>query len=314
MRAAPLYEDVAKAPPGGEAWWVATSDGFEIRVASWPAAPGTPARGTILLFPGRTEYIEKYGHAAGIYTAQGFGVITLDWRGQGLTKRAWEDRRLGHVIDFDEYQRDLAAVLNLADWLELPAPRFLVAHSMGGCIGLRALHSGLAVNAVAFSAPMWGVKMDTWEIPLAWVSALASPLPGIGGILTPRTTLDHQVHVDPFEDNTLTTDREMWDLMIEQFARYPDLTLGGPTLRWLRAALLEMRQLNRMPAPETPTITFLGSNERIVEPGPIKRLMRRWEAGRLVHVDGAEHEIMMERPEVRDRFFDASIALFLDNA
>ncbi|GGD40480.1 alpha/beta hydrolase [Sinisalibacter lacisalsi] len=310
MEAAPLHEDVAAGPPGGEAWWLPTVDGGRIRVAAWPAAAGTPSRGTVLIFPGRTEYVEKYGPAAAIYAAEGYAVLTLDWRGQGLTARAFPDRRLGHVLGFAEYQRDLAAALNLAGWLDLPMPMFLVAHSMGGCIGLRALHEGLDVAAVAFSAPMWGMQMDAWERPLAWLSALAAPLPGIGGRLTPRTTLDHAIHVERFEGNTLTTDREMWDFMRHQLATHPDLTLGGPTLRWLRAALFETRALRRMAPPATPALTFLGTNERIVEVDPIREKMQAWSGARLEIVPDAEHEILMERPEVRNRFFDASLALF----
>jgi len=313
MEAAPLYHDVADGPPGGEAFWVPTSDGVRIRVAVWPAAPGTAPKGTVLLFPGRTEYVEKYGPAARVYTGEGYTILTIDWRGQGLTARAMEDRRLGHVIHFDEYQRDLAAALNLAAWLELPAPRFLVAHSMGGAIGLRALHEGLDVRAAAFSAPMWGVQMEWWEPPLAWLSALAAPFPGFGGRLTPRTDLDNALYVDPFEGNELTTDRTMWDFMRRQLDTYPDLTLGGPTLSWLRAALFEVRELTRKPTPNLPTRTFLGTGERIVDPRPIHKLMAHWTGGGLEMLDRAEHEIMMERADIRDRFFDGSLALFAEN-
>ncbi|SMH54919.1 alpha/beta fold hydrolase [Maritimibacter sp. HL-12] len=313
MKRAPLHEDVAKAPPGGEAWWVATPDGAEVRVGVWPAATGTSVRGTVLIFPGRTEYVEKYGPAAAVYAAEGYAVLTIDWRGQGLTARAFPDRRLGHVLDFADYQKDLAAALNLAGWLDLPEPMFLVAHSMGGCIGLRALHERLDVRAVAFSAPMWGVQMEWWEPPLAWASALAAPLPGLGGRLTPRTSLDHALLVDGFEGNDLTTDPEMWAFMRRQIDAYPDLTLGGPTLRWLRAALFETRVLRRLPPPAVPAYTALGTHERIVLPGPIRRLMSHWPGGRLQMMPGAEHEIMMERPEIRDRFFADSLALFAEH-
>jgi lysophospholipase len=314
MQAAPLYEDVADAPPGGKAWWLSASDGERIRAATWPVPAGIETRGTVLLFPGRTEYVEKYGHAARAYSAQGFAFLTLDWRGQGLTARAMADRRLGHVIAFEEYQRDVAAAVELAIAQDLPKPWFLVGHSMGGCIALRSLHADLDVRAVAFSAPMWGMQMEAWERPLAWMSALAAPFPQVGRRLTPRTDLDHALYVNPFESNNLTTDPVMWDFMRRQLDAYPDLTLGGPTIRWLRAALFETRALARLSPPDIPALTFLGTNERIVEPGAIRRLMQRWPRGRLEMIEGAEHEIMMERPDVRDRFFAESAAHFLAQA
>jgi lysophospholipase len=313
MEAAPLYEDVARAPAGGEAWWLPTSDGARIRTAVWPAASGLPARGTVLLFPGRTEYIEKYGPAAAEYTARGFSLLTIDWRGQGLTAREMEDTRLGHVHSFADYQRDLAAAMNLARWLDLPEPFFLVAHSMGGCIGLRALHEGLEVKAAAFSAPMWGVRMEAWERPLAWASALAAPLPGLGGRLTPRTDLDHLLVAGSFENNDLTHDREMWDFMSLQIERYPDLILGGPTLSWLRAALFETTRLRRMAPPDMPVLTMLGTDEGIVDPRPIRRMMARWKRGKLEMIEGARHEIMMELPQIRSRFIERSAEFFLSH-
>ena len=49
--------------------------------------------------------------------------------------------------------------LRLADWLALPRPWRLLAHSMGGTIGLRALTRGVPVAAAVFSAPMWGIRV-----------------------------------------------------------------------------------------------------------------------------------------------------------
>ncbi len=314
MKAAPLHDDVADAPEGGEARWLTTCDGVRIRAALWwPAAPA-PATGSVFLFPGRTEYVEKYGHVARHYTRAGHAVLVPDWRGQGLSARALPDRRLGHVMTFAEYQHDVAALLEFAQRRSLPEPWYLVAHSMGGCIGLRALVEGLPIRAAAFSAPMWGVQFAPWEIPLAWGSALCAPLIGLGDLRSPRTGIEHLVSSGVFAGNDLTTDRATWDYMKVQIDRYPDLALGGPTLSWLRAALLETAWLARNPAPNLPAVTFLGTHERVVSPRAVRRRMARWPMGRLEIVPAAEHEIMMERADVRQRFFDASTALFAAHA
>lgn len=314
MEAAPLHNDVADAPPGGAAWWVRAADAVRIRVAAWPPAPGAPTRGTLLLFPGRTEYIEKYGRVAQFFSDQGFAVLTLDWRGQGLTERVGRDPRLGHVLSFAEYQHDVAALLDLARDRALPEPFFLLSHSMGGCIALRALQGGLPVRAAVFSAPMWGIRLEPWERPLAWTSALLGPLLGLGHKLTPRTTAEHLVESGAFEGNELTTDRAAWDFMKAQTDRYPELALGGPTIFWLRAALIETARLARLASPQLPALTFLGTGERIVAPARIRRRMARWPGGRLELLPGAEHEILMERPEIRTPVLDAAAALFRRHA
>lgn len=310
MEAAPLRTEIAQAPQGGEAWWLTTTDRVRIRAASWPLADMGDAKGTVILFPGRTEYVEKYGPTVAEFVDRGYPVLTLDWRGQGLSDRGPKDRRLGHVGHFDEFQRDVEALINLAHWLNLPKPWYLVGHSMGGCIGLRALHNGLEVQAAAFSAPMWGMQMAPIMRPVAWTSALLGHATGFGKTLTPGTEIECYAATAPFEDNTLTSDREMFDFMRHQLVTYPDLALGGPTLSWLRAALLETARLLRMPAPQTPAVTFLGSNERIVEKPPIHTMMKNWGSGRLEIVEGAQHEILMEHPDTRHRFFETATALF----
>ena len=310
MQAAPLHVDVADGPPGGEAWWVMAEDVRRLRIATWPAAEDTRPAGTVLIFPGRTEYAEKYGRAARAYAQAGYAVAAIDWRGQGLSARTAPDPRLGHVENFAEFQRDVAALLGLIEARGLPGPRFLVAHSMGGCIGLRALIDGLPVRAVAFSAPMWGAQVAARDWPFAVISALFGPSLGLGGKLTPRTNLDHPFVEGGFPGNDLTTDREMWDFVKTQVERYPTLALGGPTLGWAHAALIETTRLARLPAPVIPALTFLGTNDRIVSPGAIRHRMARWPGGRLEIVADAEHEIVLERPEVRESFFTASIELF----
>ena len=102
---APFHAELAEAPPGATCVWLQAGSA-RIRVAWWKAGD----RGTVLLLPGRTECIEKYGRAAGDLVARGFSVITLDWRGQGLADRALPDRATGHVGDFSEYQQDLSLI------------------------------------------------------------------------------------------------------------------------------------------------------------------------------------------------------------
>lgn len=309
MDTAPLYNDIAQGPPNGRALWCNTSDGVRIRIAHWPRDPKTAPQGTILLLPGRTEYIEKYGRNAADLAACGFDILTIDWRGQGLADRPDTGRMLGHVGHFDEYQRDMTAMMALAGEFDLPRPFMLLGHSMGGCIGLRALHNGLDVKAACFSAPMWGITMSRPARPLAW--GLSWALHSSRWKLTqaPGTAPKTYVLAAPFDDNLLTTDRDFWNYMVDQAKARPDLTLGGPTLGWLYAALREMQALARLPAPDLPCVTWLGRHERIVAPGPIHDLMARWPGGNLQMFDGLEHEVMMEGNAVRAQVYAAITAL-----
>lgn len=304
--AAPFDVALADGPPGERAVWLRTSDGVRIRACAW----GGGNKGTVLLMPGRTEYIEKYGRAAGDLVARGWSVVSLDWRGQGLADRALPDPMAGHVLDFHEYQRDLDAVVTWAQAAGLPGPWMLMAHSMGGAIGLRTLYRNLGFRAAAFSAPMWGIAMQPWQRPVApLLTGLAGRL-GRGLRYAPGTGPESYVATAAFKGNTLTTDRAMWDYMRAQVLAHPEMGLGGPTMLWLRAALRECRALMRMKPPATPALAVLGTLEQVVDPAPVHLRMAGWGKGQLDLYPGARHEIMMEGAAIRKRFFDSASALY----
>jgi lysophospholipase len=307
---APLFLDVADAPPGGSAFWFHAADGARLRGAVWPG--GTDGqRGSVILMPGRTEYIEKYGLVIGRLRARGLAVAVIDWRGQGLSDRDRREPRLGHVTDFALYQQDLDAFLATPQVAALPRPRLMLAHSMGGCIGLRALIRRLPFEAAILSAPMWGIRIDPAMRPLAMALFAAAPLIGLGRMFAPGTTAASYAVNEPFASNLLTTDPAAHDRFVHQLTQHPELALGGPSLGWLGAAHREMAALARMDMPALPVLAFAGLDEGIVELPPIRAHVGHMAQGRLIELPGARHEVLMESPSIQDRVW-AGIDGFLD--
>jgi len=307
LESAPLFTDISPGPPGGAAYWITARDGLRLRLGHLASG----ARGTVLLFPGRTEVIEKYGAVASDLAAAGYGVLTLDWRGQGLSDRPGAPTGLGHVRHFAQYQKDVAALCALADALDLAQPRFLLAHSMGGCIGLRSLCTeGLKVRAAAFAAPMWGLPLGFRQRAAARVLGVVSRAVGRDGQPVPGKDPGFDLASLSFRENPLTDDRAMFDMMQAQVRAHPDLRLGAPTIGWLAAALREMAALAPLPSPALPAFAAMGSREEVVLPAAIAARMTRWKSGRLEVLDGARHELMMETPEHRSRFLTQALELF----
>lgn len=304
---APLLTDVWPGPSDGKAWWVQAPDGVRLRMAAWGFdAP----KGTVLLLPGRTEYVEKYGQAAQELADRGYATLCIDWRGQGLADRFLTDRRIGHVERFSDYQKDVAAMLRLAQNLDLPKPYMLLGHSMGGCIGLRSMFEGLDVKAAVFTGPMWGIKIAPHMVVPAWVLAHAMPALKQHNAIPPGRNIEPYVLIEPFADNMLTTDKPMWEMMVEQLKAMPELGLGAPSYQWLREALYDTLRLARLPSPRQPALTYLGTNERIVHIGQMEERMAKWPGGRLEIIENGEHEVLMEGPDIRNRVFDDMVAFF----
>jgi lysophospholipase len=310
MDRAPFFADLAEGPAGGEAYWLTAEDGVRVRVATW--AEGS--KGTVFILPGRTEYCEKYGRAAGELADRGFSSLAIDYRGQGLADRLLPDRLMGHVDRFPDYQHDIREALFLAGEKSLPKPYFMIAHSMGGAIGLRTIMGLHPFRAALFSAPMWRINIAKHLRPVAWALNPLARATGLGNRYAPTTGPAPYTTSEPFDDNMLTRDKDMWAYMGRQITAQPDLALGGPSMHWLAEAMVELRHLRLARRPNLPVITALGSNERIVEPERIHEIMGTWVTGTLDLYDGAEHEIMMETLPHRRRFFDSAAAFFDVNA
>lgn len=307
MENAPFREDLADAPDGGKVVWGHADDGVRLRLGAWRAhAP----RGTVLLYPGRTEYIEKYGRVVTELTAAGWCVALIDWRGQGLSDRLDDDARLGHVAEFIDYQRDVAVLLDWVGDLALPKPHMLLAHSMGGCVGLRSLVDGLEVARAVFSAPMWGIQMPTYARPLTYMVPPIARFLRKENTFAPGTKPVNYITETGFADNMLTTDRETYGWLGEHAASAPEFALGGPSVQWVGSAIRELDRLFSLPRPKVPALTFVGTAEEIVSVSAIKSYHANWPEGKLQIVEDAKHEMMMEAPRIRDRFLSETLDFF----
>lgn len=253
---------------------------------------------------GRGEFIEKYGEVIGELVGQGWAIWTMDWRGQGLSSRLLRNAHKGHVEDFEDYLDDLDAfVARFVAPNPAKAPCFILAHSMGGHLTLRYLarHPERFSGAV-LSAPMVGVHAPAPEWVLELVLGLAARL-GLGGLYLAGG--DYGPEDRAFHSNLLTRDPVRFQQTQALIDENPQLAIGGLTVGWMVAALRSMR---RLMAPKTarsvttPVLMVCAGHDQRVDNGPALELARRLPNGRAEVIADAEHELMMERDVVRDRF------------
>lgn len=299
---APFFADIAEGPPGGAAWWLRADDGTRTRWALWPGG----ARGTVLLFPGRSEYIEKYGRTARAFHDRGLSVAAIDWRGQGLADRTAAD--IGDIDHFDAYQRDVAALVAALGATGAPRPWTILGHSMGACIGLRALQEHQPFDAAVFTGPMWAIKVPRALRPVDRFVARGACVLGLGMRYVTGHAPRNYTLANQFEGNKWTSDRAAWEWLQGQLRAQPALNTGGPSWRWLAAALDEVARITRAPLPDVPVRVWLGSAETIVEIDAVRGLVARWPSATLEMVEGGRHELLMEVPAIRDRIADDTAA------
>ncbi len=310
---APLHGDIADGPERGSAYWTLAADGVRIRVGVWD----TGGRGLVLILPGRTEYVEKYGPAAARFAEDGYSTAVIDWRGQGLADRLTGNPLVGHVRMFGDYQKDLTAAFGLlkevgaAGGGTADPPVHLVAHSMGGAIGLAGLIRGVDVASVVFSAPMWGILLSpALRLTERILGTAARTLGRDEGFAPGRDKDKAYPEAVQFPENLLTGHEPTYLWMRKQLDAHPELKVAGPSWRWVAEALGECRYLAGIPPPNVPCLTILGMDEAIVDPDPVRAIMKRWPEGELLEFSGCGHEPMMESPAIRGRVFEEMLDHF----
>lgn len=310
MERAPFFQEITDGPANGSALWTTTEDRKRLRIGYWPAEK--EVCGTIFLFPGRTEYIELQGRLAADFVARGFSVLTIDWRGHGLSQRLLENHATLHIDGFASYQTDVDAFLQVANALNVPKPWFLMANSMGGIIGLRAIMGGLPVAACSFTAPMWGIEMSLLQQLIAKPVTWAACMLGRGTTYVPGHDGNNYVSNAPFERNRITSDRENYDYWFQQARSKPDLQTAGSSMKWLHESLKECSRINRLTSPDLPCITFYGDHDEVVAKRAIQQRMKAWSSGEYVEFKNAKHALLLEKPEVRTTVISKTIQRFLE--
>ncbi len=300
-------------PLGASTGYIEPRKGLRVRYASWPSAL-RERRGTVCIFPGRAEFIEKYFEVVGELRHRGFAVAILDWRGQGGSSRLTKSPLKGHINDFAEYEEDLAHFMKAAVLPDCPAPYYALAHSMGAMVLFRAsTKRGCWFTRMIMTAPM--VRIAGLPVSNRMCGRIADGLTllGFGKRAVPSDKAAYRQD-PPFEGNPLTSDRERFLRNLSVIQAAPQLGLGAPTIGWLKAALETIELVNSekfAPRIRVPVLMLAASDDRVASSEATEALATRLRAGSQIVLRGSRHEILQERDVIREQFwaaFDAFVS------
>jgi lysophospholipase len=271
-----------------------------VRIA-WAKFEAVPEEGALVILPGRTECTEKYHELVYDLRDLRYSIYLLDHAGQGRSGRLLRDREKGTIGRFDDYVSDLQDFLDRVVDRTPHRKRFLLAHSMGGCIGVLYLaREPREFDSAIISSPM--LEIDTSPLPelVAWAVCRFSVLIGQGDAYAPgRHGYDP---VLPFEGNDATHSRVRFERNQAMMAADPALILGGPTRRWVYQAIEATRRARRDAAEVgIPILLLQAGKDLVVRPGGQDEFCRRAGDCREIRFPGASHEILMEADSIRDR-------------
>ena len=284
---------------------IKTPDGVELRFARW--APPAGRKGTVCVFTGRSEQIEKYFETVRDLRDRGFAVAMIDWRGQGHSSRRLRDPRKGYVRDFSDFEIDVEAFVQQVVLPDCPPPFFALAHSMGGTVLLRVAHAGKRwFDRMVLSAPMIDLPGRTTSFP---VRALLKTmrLLGQGGRYVPGGS-DRLTGLDPFINNPVTSDPVRYARNAAILEEDPTLGLASPTVAWADTAFRAMHTFKGKNYPSQirqPILMLAASSDTVVSIAAIEEFAYHLRAGSHLVIAGAKHEILQEQDRYRSQFWAA---------
>ncbi|WP_065751308.1 alpha/beta fold hydrolase [Bradyrhizobium paxllaeri] len=298
-------------PEGALAGTIGAPDGTALRFACWVAP--AKGRGTVCVFTGRAECIEKYFETVQDLRNRGYSVAMIDWRGQGHSARRLSNPFKGHVQSFSEYQSDVAAFVKQVVLPDCPPPYFALAHSMGGAEMLHVAHAGNEVfERLVLCSPMVDLPGLRASLPMRGLVRLLCAA-GTGERFIPGGNSD-LIKPSGFPGNPLTSDRHRYARNVAILEADPTLGIASPTVAWLDAAFAAMAEF-RSPAfargIHRPVLMLAAGDDTIVSAPAIAAFAGRLPAGSHRLIAGAKHEILQEGDRYRDQLwaaFDAFMA------
>lgn len=271
---------------------------------------GAP-RGVIICLPGLSEFCEKYFELAREINLRGFAFAVLDWPGQGRSFRYLKNPEKRHSEGF---QTDVAVLSQFIDRVEKfcadeghpTLPKIMLAHSMGGNIGLRYLHNfPKRFTCAVLSAPMIGIAALSF-LPMR----LGMMLTGLFKSVTPkayvfgggnwRSRADMMTAGESFSSDPVRQDiHDAW------MAKDPALKVGNITFGWLHEAMRSCAILQSegfLNDITIPCLLTLSGHETLIDNKAIEQAAAAIPRAELIRFPHAYHEIMMEQDALRDIF------------
>ncbi|HEX8903797.1 MAG TPA: alpha/beta hydrolase [Longimicrobiaceae bacterium] len=190
-------------PPSAVSSELRSADGTRLHALSWLVER---PRAVLLLCHGLGEHAGRYAALARDLAPRGVEVHALDHRGHG---RSGGIR--GHAPSFARLVEDFGLFARgVMEQAPAGAPVFLLAHSLGGLIGIRWLETRPAgLRGAIVSAPLLGIAKQAarWKTALSGFLDRVLPWLPISGEVDPAELSHDPAYVRSYRDDPLVHDK-----------------------------------------------------------------------------------------------------------
>lgn len=269
----------------------------------------------VIILPGRTEFAEKYHEVSRDLLARNYGVWILEFVGQGRSDRYFKDREKRHIVDFGYETETLYKLIK--DYAKPAAvhpevgriPLILLGVSAGANVGIRFMQKyPQYFMAAALVAPMIKIAKPSWAgncLRLLMCNVLRpfnkSYVPG-------KQDWTCNGERKKFGESIFSSDKERDAMHYNSMAEDEELRVGDPTIKWYHEAVKSCGVVNKdkfLEQIKIPCLVATAGKDCIVDSGAAQDLARRLPNASILDLEQSQHEILMERDDIRDRFFES---------
>jgi lysophospholipase len=268
----------------------------------------------VVCLGGLSEFSEKYYELAHDMVARGYNFWFMDWQYQGRSGRLKEHPQRRHSDGFDADISDLHKFISdyvkpsSVDPAKGRLPLIMMAHSMGGHIGLRYLAQyPTSFDAAAFSAPFMGIY--NFGIGLKFISCVIRPLMALISKSYVFGGKDWHQNFRKSDGTDIFSHDPVRDSIHNIWSGNDDrLKVGNVTFKWVIDALNSCKILRN---PKTlskiniPVLIAIAGYDKIVDNHATRCAIKSIPRAFSLEIDGANHEILMEKDEFRSQFLNA---------
>jgi alpha-beta hydrolase superfamily lysophospholipase len=242
--------------------------GVDIHLKWWAPRRVRSTKGMVVIAHGGGEHSGRYQHVADRFTSSGYGVFAVDHRGHGES-----GGKPGLIDRMSNATADLGTVVAKArEKAGDEKPVFLLAHSLGGAIGLEyALDNPGALDGLVLSAPLAKLEAaNPIQLAAARVVSVVAPATPVFKVDSSTISRDEAV-VKAYDEDPLVLHKGLPARTVTEVAG----AIGGFE--------------KRLPLLEVPLLVMVGDSDKLVPP----------DAGRMVEeLAGSEDKEIIEYHEL----------------
>ncbi|OQW93932.1 MAG: hypothetical protein BWK79_08520 [Beggiatoa sp. IS2] len=299
-------------------------------------------KSALVISPGNGEASIRYAELVYDLMNQnlGYSIYIINHRGQGFSERlmgdarSWEtinkanskaieEYQKAHIDDFQFFVDDLKKFIDTVVKPETHAKSFGLGYSLGGSILTRYLELNPGrLTAVALSSPMYkygGTVTDMASQTFAANRVNAGKATEY--VLGQEGPYDPSIpFIDQGKVNSLTTSRNRFDLRKFIVQENPGTALGGKTWGWMNETLKNIELIRKYATKvRVPVLMLQASDDQLIDLNGHQEVCtainQNVETGqatlcKLIRFPSAQHELLIEKDDIRNRVLDEIVTFF----